>query len=256
MIRWFQPGRAQQGKSFMSWTWKGRKCPLPSMDWFVGRKWSWFHLNAAIKFWIFSLFWTSINQNMTIALFCAFCKDCNLKKPFRSTSTSRPCSFRSWKRLHIDYWGPSFDSYYTLVVIEAYSKWREVFRTWSASAEGASAMKSYHRWLCRTVALISLQVQYENGLTLRVKQTFKQTQDTAIGSAHLESGHSDQESSVLFRTGQNTLVQGVQKASPNFHSRKCELIFLCDDILFLQLFNFVYFFHLCIRFEYSPCGLF
>ena len=80
-----------------------------------------------------SVYWPSIN--LDIASFCASCQECKLNKPVRSTNTSWPCPFRPWQRLHMDYCGPFFGSYYALVVIDAYSKWPEVFLTHSASSD-------------------------------------------------------------------------------------------------------------------------
>ncbi len=70
----------------------------------------------------------------------AFVSKCNrylFKKPSVKASswTPWPLTYMPWQRIHVDYCGPFLRQYYTLILIDSYSKLPEVFLT--TKADGA-----------------------------------------------------------------------------------------------------------------------
>ncbi|XP_054731489.1 uncharacterized protein K02A2.6-like [Anastrepha obliqua] len=74
------------------------------------------------------VYWSNIDAD--IENMVKTCPNCTAaaKMPTKTTLHPWPKPSGPWERLHIDYAGP-IDSYYYLVVIDAYSKWPEVIRT-------------------------------------------------------------------------------------------------------------------------------
>ncbi|XP_062700701.1 uncharacterized protein K02A2.6-like [Aedes albopictus] len=63
---------------------------------------------------------------------CRACADA-AKSPRKTTLESWPIPTKPWSRIHIDYAGP-IDGLYYLVIVDAFSKWPEIFRTRSITA--------------------------------------------------------------------------------------------------------------------------
>ena len=79
-----------------------------------------------------SCWWPSLNAD--IANFVKDCTQCHTK-PKPSQWTPWPSTYEPWQRVHVDYCGPLLNKYYVLVLIDAYSKWPEIFTTTTANAE-------------------------------------------------------------------------------------------------------------------------
>ncbi|XP_039448651.2 uncharacterized protein K02A2.6-like [Culex pipiens pallens] len=71
-----------------------------------------------------------VNVDDDVVQFVRQCKPCAAaaKSPTKATLESWPLPDRPWQRVHIDYAGP-VDGYYYFVIVDAYSKWPEIFRT-------------------------------------------------------------------------------------------------------------------------------
>lgn len=69
------------------------------------------------------------------------CEKCSLaaKSPTKTTLSSWPKPQRPWQRVHMDYAGPVNDWYY-LVVVDAYSKWPEIYTTKSTTSSSTIAI--------------------------------------------------------------------------------------------------------------------
>ncbi|XP_055695953.1 uncharacterized protein K02A2.6-like [Lutzomyia longipalpis] len=69
------------------------------------------------------------------------CQDCAIaaKSPIKSELYSWPLATRPWQRVHIDYAGPVNGSYY-LLVIDALTKWPEIFRTTTTTSSYTISM--------------------------------------------------------------------------------------------------------------------
>lgn len=78
-------------------------------------------------------FWPKIDDD--IESFVKRCDTCakNTKSPIKCELKSWPMPTEPWNRLHIDYAGPK-DGFYFLVIVDAYSRWPEVFKTQCISA--------------------------------------------------------------------------------------------------------------------------
>ncbi|XP_055622834.1 uncharacterized protein K02A2.6-like [Toxorhynchites rutilus septentrionalis] len=74
------------------------------------------------------VYWPNIDDD--VESFVRQCCSCATaaKSPRKTTLASWPIPTKPWDRVHIDYAGP-VDGYYYLVVVDAYSKWPEIFRT-------------------------------------------------------------------------------------------------------------------------------
>ncbi|XP_037931615.1 uncharacterized protein K02A2.6-like [Teleopsis dalmanni] len=79
------------------------------------------------------VYWSNIDYD--IEAMVKSCSNCAAaaKMPTKTTLHPWPKPSDSWERLHIDYAGP-IDSYYYLVVIDAFSKWPEIIQTKSITA--------------------------------------------------------------------------------------------------------------------------
>lgn len=80
------------------------------------------------------VWWPGINseiENMVLA-----CKPCveNRQNPPKSILNPWPEATKVWQRIHMDFLGPYNGSFY-LIVLDAYSKWPEVFRMPSITSE-------------------------------------------------------------------------------------------------------------------------
>lgn len=62
---------------------------------------------------------------------CAPCQEV-AKAPIKATLSSWPLPMKPWERVHADYAGPIHDKWY-LVLVDAYSKWPEVFQVTSTT---------------------------------------------------------------------------------------------------------------------------
>lgn len=74
------------------------------------------------------VYWPNIDKE--IETFVRSCKKCALqgKTPTKTQLQSWPVPAKPWERIHIDYAGPFKQSSY-LIVVDAYSKWPEIFET-------------------------------------------------------------------------------------------------------------------------------
>lgn len=80
------------------------------------------------------VYWPNIDQDIeNYVKSCSSCKSCQ-KLPTKHTLQSWKTPSSIWERVHIDYAGPENGTYY-LVVVDALSKWPEVFSTKSITAE-------------------------------------------------------------------------------------------------------------------------
>lgn len=78
------------------------------------------------------VYWPNIDED--VESFVRQCRSCAAaaKLPRKTTLSSWPIPTKPWERIHIDYAGP-VDGYFYLVVVDAYSKWPEIFRTRSTT---------------------------------------------------------------------------------------------------------------------------
>ncbi|XP_059611718.1 uncharacterized protein K02A2.6-like [Phlebotomus argentipes] len=78
------------------------------------------------------VFWPGIDSDIEHKV--GTCTDCALtaKNPVKAHLSSWPLATRSWERIHIDYAKYKGENF--LLIIDAYSKWPEVFRTSSTTA--------------------------------------------------------------------------------------------------------------------------
>ncbi|XP_055623399.1 uncharacterized protein K02A2.6-like [Toxorhynchites rutilus septentrionalis] len=74
------------------------------------------------------IYWPNVDDD--VAQFVRQCRACAeaAKSPTKATLESWPISVRPWQRVHIDFAGP-IDGYYYFVIMDAYSKWPEMFRS-------------------------------------------------------------------------------------------------------------------------------
>ncbi|XP_037931645.1 uncharacterized protein K02A2.6-like [Teleopsis dalmanni] len=79
------------------------------------------------------VYWSNIDHD--IEAMVKSCSNCAAAAKMPTKTTLHPWAkpSDSWERLHIDYAGP-IDSYYYLVVIDAFSKWPEIIQTKSITA--------------------------------------------------------------------------------------------------------------------------
>lgn len=85
------------------------------------------------------VYWPNVDDD--VLQFVRQCKPCAAaaKSPTKATLESWPLPDRPWQRVHIDYAGP-VDCYYYFVIVDAYSKWPEIFRTRAITATAALDM--------------------------------------------------------------------------------------------------------------------
>jgi len=74
-----------------------------------------------------SCWWSDINRN--IEDYVRECTKCNVKPHNHSTTCNWPGCYKPLQRLHADFCGPFLGKYHALVIIDAYSKYPEVFLT-------------------------------------------------------------------------------------------------------------------------------
>ncbi|XP_055308875.1 uncharacterized protein K02A2.6-like [Sitodiplosis mosellana] len=74
------------------------------------------------------VYWPGIDQKIEeTAKLCSNCA-INAKTPVKTLLQSWPIPTHPWDRVHIDYAGP-FKRFYSLIVVDAYSKWPEIIKT-------------------------------------------------------------------------------------------------------------------------------
>ncbi|XP_055633484.1 uncharacterized protein K02A2.6-like [Toxorhynchites rutilus septentrionalis] len=85
------------------------------------------------------IYWPNIDDD--VAQFVRQCRSCAeaAKSPTKATLESWPISARPWQRVHIDFAGP-IDGYYYFVIVDAYSKWPEMFRSRSINTTATMDM--------------------------------------------------------------------------------------------------------------------
>ncbi|XP_055633708.1 uncharacterized protein K02A2.6-like [Toxorhynchites rutilus septentrionalis] len=78
------------------------------------------------------VYWPNIDDVVEDYVRC--CRSCAeaAKSPRKTNLESWPIPSKPWERVHIDYTGP-INGYYYFLVIDAYSKWPEIYRTRSTS---------------------------------------------------------------------------------------------------------------------------
>jgi transposase InsO family protein len=79
------------------------------------------------------VYWPKIDQD--IKDFVRKCNDCasNANMPVKTHLQSWPTPVRPWQRIHVDYCGP-LQGLYFFVVVDAHSKWPEIFSTRSTTS--------------------------------------------------------------------------------------------------------------------------
>lgn len=78
------------------------------------------------------VYWPKIDDDIEGLVRC--CRSCAeaAKSPRKTDLESWPVPSKPWERVHIDYAGP-IDGFYYFLVIDAFSKWPEIFRTRSTT---------------------------------------------------------------------------------------------------------------------------
>ncbi|KAL7078708.1 hypothetical protein ACQ4LE_002702 [Meloidogyne hapla] len=81
------------------------------------------------------VYWPGINKE--IEEISANCKSCQqtIKNPVKNELSPWPIPNKSWERIHIDFAGPCKDGKLYMIIIDAYSKWPEVFSNTTTSAK-------------------------------------------------------------------------------------------------------------------------
>ena len=77
-------------------------------------------------------FWPTINQD--IRIHSSECRRCFIKPNTHNHLHSWPTALRPMQRIHADYCGPFLNKYYALVIVDAFSRFPEVFLTTDISA--------------------------------------------------------------------------------------------------------------------------
>nr|XP_049462823.1 uncharacterized protein K02A2.6-like [Anopheles coluzzii] len=74
------------------------------------------------------IYWPNVDDD--VAQFVRQCDACAkaAKAPTKATLESWPLPDRPWQRVHVDFAGP-IDGHHYFVIVDAYSKWPEIFRT-------------------------------------------------------------------------------------------------------------------------------
>nr|XP_049461004.1 uncharacterized protein K02A2.6-like [Anopheles coluzzii] len=85
------------------------------------------------------LYWPMIDDD--IVSYVASCGSCLVaaKAPPRATPATWPTPSGAWRRVHVDYAGP-LEGYYFLVVVDAFSKWPEFYKTTSTTTSATISM--------------------------------------------------------------------------------------------------------------------
>ncbi|XP_062709570.1 uncharacterized protein K02A2.6-like [Aedes albopictus] len=74
------------------------------------------------------IYWPNVDDDVTqFVQECTACAEA-AKSPTKASLESWPLAVKPWQRVHIDFAGP-IDGYYYFVIVDAYSKWPEIFRT-------------------------------------------------------------------------------------------------------------------------------
>lgn len=92
------------------------------------------------------VYWPNIDAD--IENFVRQCSNCAIaaKAPVKTTLSSWPIPSQPWTRLHLDYAGP-YKGRHFLIVVDAYSKWPEVFITDNATA--TTTVRKLHECIAR-----------------------------------------------------------------------------------------------------------
>lgn len=79
------------------------------------------------------IYWPNVDED--VKDFVRECRSCAqaAKAPTKTTLECWPVCTQPWQRVHIDYAGP-IGGYYYLVIVDAYSKWPQIFRTLNITA--------------------------------------------------------------------------------------------------------------------------
>lgn len=78
-------------------------------------------------------FWPNISHDIeNVVKSCGNCAKAT-KSPSKCTLQPWPVPTKPWIRIHIDYAGP-IDGFYFIVIVDAYSKWPEIFKTTTTTA--------------------------------------------------------------------------------------------------------------------------
>ncbi|XP_040173675.1 uncharacterized protein K02A2.6-like [Anopheles arabiensis] len=85
------------------------------------------------------LYWPMIDDD--IMSYVASCGSClaAAKAPPRATPATWPTPSGAWRRVHVDYAEP-LEGYYFLVVVDAFSKWPEIYKTTSTTTSATISM--------------------------------------------------------------------------------------------------------------------
>ncbi|XP_035890568.1 uncharacterized protein K02A2.6-like [Anopheles stephensi] len=85
------------------------------------------------------LYWPMIDDD--IMSYVASCGSCSAaaKAPPRATPAAWPTPTGTWRRVHVDYAGP-WEGFYFLVVVDAFSKWPEIYKTSSTTTSATISM--------------------------------------------------------------------------------------------------------------------
>ncbi|XP_055584821.1 uncharacterized protein K02A2.6-like [Uranotaenia lowii] len=119
------------------------------------------------------VYWSNIDCD--IEDFVRKCSSCAIaaKAPVKSTLPSWPIPTESWTRLHLDYAGPVRSKFY-LVIIDACSKWPEIFATnkTTASTTVAKVRECISRFGCPHSIVTDNGTQFTSELFAKMCQEY------------------------------------------------------------------------------------
>lgn len=92
------------------------------------------------------LYWPNINKDIEATV--KTCEKCAItgKSPIKCSLQTWPMPRAPWMRIHMDYAGP-IDGYFFLVIVDAFSKWPEIFKTGTTTA--AKTIELFAEVICR-----------------------------------------------------------------------------------------------------------
>ena len=155
----------------------------------------------------FTCYWPSILKD--IKTFIRSCKKCSRKTKTHNYCTPWPIPFQPQQRVHADYCGPFLDSYYALIIEDAYSKWPEVFLTKTMNAEFSKQV--FQKFFAREGVPQILVTDNGTHFTANHLQTWLRK----IGCTALQIAPRHPQSNGLAENFVKTLKTAIRMSSPN-----------------------------------------
>lgn len=150
--------------------------------------------------------WPKINTD--IASYIASCEACTKKPRTHNSLIPWPLPFKPLQRIHVDFCGPFLSQYEALVIIDAYSKWPEVFLTKTANAD--FVQMTLQKFFAREG--IAQTIVSDNG-TPFVAQSL-QTWLRRIGCTPMQTAPRHPQSNGLAENFVRTLKTAIQSRNP------------------------------------------